>query len=360
MANRSRLGRDPLQAAPKPSAAKPAASRPKPAVAKGGAAADTAKKKSAPVAASADRPSPDNPTALCPEADPAFATPEQAQPLADIDSQTRPLAQVAQAAALAEAAIPAQPIAIATDSSPESAPDVAAGPAPEADQPTVLSSAPGPDQPLAVADRPTAASVQAQESAVLAKSASAPVSGAATLGEACPADCPAPFSGTGSPAPCPSIASPAPCPGSASPALSTEAHPVAVFLRGVLEGLLPEGEAALCVDVDESTSALPVEKLFFFSHALQRIAMPLENAASAGWRPGTAAGPLPVLTARLQPIGRGRHSLTLFDNGFFFKNRLPGLSLGMEALTPLTAFVAKRQGSVILAQGRVTAFEIID
>jgi hypothetical protein len=134
---------------------------------------------------------------------------------------------------------------------------------------------------------------------------------------------------------------------------------VAVFLRGVLEGLLPEGEAALCVDVDESTSALPVEKLFFFSHALQRIAMPLENAASAGWRPGTATGPLPVLTARLQPIGRGRHSLTLFDNGFFFKNRLPDLSLGMEALTPLTTFVAKRRGSVILARGRVTAFEII-
>lgn len=44
---------------------------------------------------------------------------------------------------------------------------------------------------------------------------------------------------------------------------------------------------------------------------------------------------------------------------YFFKNRLPGLSLGMETLTPLTAFVAKRQGSVVLARGRVTAFEII-
>ena len=72
-----------------------------------------------------------------------------------------------------------------------------------------------------------------------------------------------------------------------------------------------------------------------------------------------AAGPLPVLTVRLRPIGRGRHSLTLFDNGCFFQSRLPGLSLGMEALTPLTAFVAKRQGSILLARGRVTAFEII-
>ncbi|EKO40004.1 MAG: hypothetical protein B193_1279 [Solidesulfovibrio magneticus str. Maddingley MBC34] len=251
MANRSRLGRDPLQAAPKPSAAKPAATRRKPAPAKGGAAADTAKKQPVAVPASADRPSPDILTALCPDADPAIAASKQAQPLADADSQATPLAQVAQAA------------------------------------------------------------------------------------------------------------DPTPCPGSASPALSTEAHPVAVFLRGVLEGLLPEGEAALCVDVDESTSALPVEKLFFFSHALQRIAMPLENAASAGWRPGAATGPLPVLTARLRPIGRGRHSLMLFDNGCFFQNRLPGLSLGMEALTPLTAFVAKRQGSVVLARGRVTAFEII-
>ena len=359
MAKRSRLGRDPLQAAPKPSASKPAAPRRKPAAAKGGAPADTAKKRPAPVAVSADPPSPDKSTELRPDADPAFAASKQAQPLADADSQTPSSAQVAQDAALAEAAIPAQPGAVATDSSPESAPGVAAGPAPEADQPSVPSSAQGPDQPPVVANRPTAAPAQAQEAAAGAQAEAVPAASAAAPGNKYPAAGPALCPGTASPTPCPSIASPAACPDSASPALSTDAHPVAVFLRGVLEGLLPEGEAALCVDVDESTSALPVEKLFFFSHALQRIAMPLENAASAGWRPGTATGPLPVLTARLRPIGRGRHSLTLFDNGCFFKNRLPGLSLGMEALTPLTAFVAKRQGSVILAQGRVTAFEII-
>ena len=337
MANRSRLGRDPLQAAPKPSASKPAAPRRKPAAAKGDASAVTGKKKPGAVAASADRPSPDNPMALCPDAAPTAVVPKQAQPQADVDSQTPPSAQVAEATAPAEAAIPAQPLSVAPDRSPESAPGVATGPAPEANQPAVLSSAPSPDQPSTDADNQTATPVQAREAAAPAQADSVPASDAAASGEACPAA----------------------CPGSASPALSTDAHPVAVFLRGVLEGLLPEGEAALCVDVDESTSALPVEKLFFFSHALQRIAMPLENAASTGWRPGTAAGPLPVLTARLQPIGRGRHSLTLFDNGCFFKNRLPGLSLGMEALTPLTAFVAKRQGSVLLARGRVTAFEII-
>ena len=340
MANRSRLGRDPLQAAPKPSAAKPAAPRRKPTAAKGKVSANTATKE--PAAAPNDgRPLPVAVTATSSEGTPAFDAPNMAPPLANADSQTPSSAQVAQDAALAEAAIPAQPDAVATDSSPESAPGVATGPAPEADQPSVQSSAPGPDQPPAVADRPTAATAQAQEAIAGAQAEAVPAASAAASGETFPA------------------ASPAPCPGSASPALSTEAHPVAVFLRGVLEGLLPDSEAALCVDVEESTNTLPVEKLFFFSHALQRIAMPLENAASAGWRPGTATGPLPVLTARLRPIGRGRHSLTLFDNGCFFQNRLPGLRLGMEALTPLTAFVAKRQGSVILARGRVTAFEII-
>ena len=358
MANRSRLGRDPLQAAPKPSAVKPAAPRRKPAAAKGKVSATTATKEP-PAAPNGGRPLTVAVTATSSEGTPAFDAPNMAQPLADANSQTPSSTQVAQDAALAEAAIPAQPDAVATDSSPESAPGVATGPAPEAVQPAVRSSRPGPDQPPAVADKPTAGPAQVQESATQAKAEAVPAARAAASGKTCPAADPAPCPGTASPTPCPSIAGPAPCPGTTSPALSTDAHPVAVFLRGVLEGLLPEGEAALCVDVDESTSALPVEKLFFFSHALQRIAMPLENAASAGWRPGTATGPLPVLTARLQPIGRGRHSLTLFDNGFFFKNRLPDLSLGMEALTPLTTFVAKRQGSVILAQGRVTAFEII-
>lgn len=336
MANRSRLGRDPLQAAPKPSASKPAAPRRKPAAAKGGVSANTAKKEPA-AAPNDDRPAPVTATATSPEGTPALDAPKKAQPLADADSQTPLSAQVTEATALAEAAIPAQPLSVAADRSPESAPGMATGPAPEANQPAVLSSAPDPVLPSTDADNQTAAPVLAQEAAALAKADCVLASDATASQEACPAA----------------------CPGTAGPALATDAHPVAVFLRGVLEGLLPEGEAALCVDVDESTSALPVEKLFFFSHALQRIAMPLENAASAGWRPGTATGPLPVLTARLRPIGRGRHSLTLFDNGCFFKNRLPGLSLDMEALTPLTTFVAKRQGSVVLARGRVTAFEII-
>jgi hypothetical protein len=320
MANRSRLGRDPLQAAPKPSASKTAAARRKPAAAKSDASADTARKKPV-VAANDSRPLPETLTAANSDKAAVIAAPEQSQP-------------PAQAATIAPSA---QPTSAVSSKSAAAAPDEATGPVPEAGQSPVPPSAPSPDQPLAVADSSTAAPVQAQDAAALGQTDSVPASDAAASEDVCPAV----------------------CPDTAGPVLSTDAHPVAVFLRGVLEGLLPEGEAALCVDVDESTSALPVEKLFFFSHALQRIAMPLENAASAGWRPGTATGPLPVLTARLRPIGRGRHSLTLFDNGCFFKTRLPGLSLDMEALTPLTAFVAKRQGSVILARGRVTAFEII-
>jgi len=340
MANRSRLGRDPLQTAPKPSAAKPAAARRKPAVAKGDASADTAKKQPAAAANKDGHPLPVAQAATSPDATLVAAASEPSQTPADAAIPTSLQARAS------ETASPAQP----PTKSPESVPYEASGSAPEAHQPSVRSSAPDPDQPPVVANKPTAAPAQAQEAAAEAQADAVPASSAAALGKTCPAAGQASGPGT---------TCPAACPGSASPALSTDAHPVAVFLRGVLEGLLPEGEAALCVDVDESTSALPVEKLFYFSHALQRIAMPLENAASADWRPGAPTGPLPVLTARLRPIGRGRHSLTLFDNGCFFTSRLPGLSLGMEALTPLTAFVAKRQGSILLARGRVTAFEII-
>lgn len=151
----------------------------------------------------------------------------------------------------------------------------------------------------------------------------------------------------------------APCPSPTPLPLDQGAHPVEVFLRGVLEGLLPEGEAALCVAVDPETFSLPVEKLFYFSHALQRIVTPLERSHGPDWRPGDAASPLPVLTVRLQALGGGRHGLTLTDNGQFFRSRLAGLSLGMEALRPLVAFIVKRHGSVRLAQGRCVSFEII-
>ncbi|OLN28067.1 translation initiation factor IF-2 [Desulfovibrio sp. DV] len=152
----------------------------------------------------------------------------------------------------------------------------------------------------------------------------------------------------------------APSPARPTPvALEQGAHPVEVFLRGVLEGLLPEGEAVLRVEVDPETFALPVEKLFYFSHALQRIVTPLEHLNGVDWRPGELAGPLPVLTVRLRAHSANRHVLSLTDNGLFFRSRLPELRLGMEALKPLVAFVVKRQGSVRLAQGRSITFEII-
>ena len=136
-------------------------------------------------------------------------------------------------------------------------------------------------------------------------------------------------------------------------------HPVEVFLRGVLEGLLPEGEAALCITVDPETFALPVEKLFYFSHALQRIVTSMEYLPRPDWRPGDAATGLPVLTVRLRIHNGDRHVLTLTDNGQFFRSRLPDIRLDMEALKPLVAFVVKRHGSVRLAQGRFITFEII-
>jgi len=130
-------------------------------------------------------------------------------------------------------------------------------------------------------------------------------------------------------------------------------------LRGVLEGLLPEGEAALTVEVNPDALALPVATLFFCSHALHRILASLEPAPDREQRHDDACAPLPALTARLREHGAGRYALTLADNGQFFRRRLPGLRLGMEVLAPLVEYVRKRQGSIWLARGRRTAFEII-
>ena len=143
------------------------------------------------------------------------------------------------------------------------------------------------------------------------------------------------------------------------PSTDQPPHPAEAFLRGVLEGLLPEGEAALEIAVDPDAAGLPVATLFFCSQALHRLLACLEPAAALRRHPDDAGTPLPTLTARLRTHSIGRYALTLADNGQFFRCRLPGASLGMEALSPLVEYVRKRQGSIRLARGRCTAFEII-
>ena len=145
----------------------------------------------------------------------------------------------------------------------------------------------------------------------------------------------------------------------ALPSTDQPPHPAEAFLRGVLEGLLPEGEATLTIAVDPDATDLPVATLFFCSQALHRILASLEPAPALRRHPDDAGAPLPTLTARLRAHSTGRYALTLADNGQFFRCRLPGTSLDMEALTPLVGFVLKRQGSIRLARGRATAFEII-
>lgn len=145
----------------------------------------------------------------------------------------------------------------------------------------------------------------------------------------------------------------------ASPPPPEGSHPAEVFLRGVLEGLTPTGSLTLHVEVDPETYALPVEKLFYFSHVLQLLVAPLERPGETWRRPGDKRGPVPGLTVQLARIGSTRHSLRVFDNGLFFRSYLPEPRLDMEALRPLLLFVGKRSGSISLKQGRCIEFEII-
>lgn len=163
-------------------------------------------------------------------------------------------------------------------------------------------------------------------------------------------------------APCdnPDAASAATTPTGHAATPATGPHPAEVFLRGVLEGLTPAGGLVLDVDVDPDTFNLPVEKLFYFSHVLQLLVSPLETPTEVWRKPGDRLGPVAGVSIRLRTIGRNRHSLRIYDNGLFFGQYLPDVSLHMEALRPLMLFVAKRDGSISLKQGgRCVEFEII-
>jgi hypothetical protein len=145
----------------------------------------------------------------------------------------------------------------------------------------------------------------------------------------------------------------------APPAITQETHPIAIFLSGVLEGLLPDDAVQFSITVDPEASALPVEKLFYFSHVLQLLVSPLDWPIRGWRRPDSASEQRPALTARLRRCAEDRHTLRLYDNGLFFRSYLPELHIGMEALRPLVFFVLKRHGSICIKQGRPIEFEII-
>lgn len=332
MATRSRLGRDPLQGAAKPAAKQPAKAQRK----------SPARAKTAPQPDAVEQNAP--PTALA-----------------------NALTQLPEPAAPGEPAAPAEPaMADALSTTDPVIPDHARTQAGDA----ILAKA----DTLSTTDPVTPEHVRAQADdailgeAALAQNPSALVAPKTVEVEPVTTRCGCTNTPSDMPVSLPDVgivqtavsAPTAPCPPQPAPvALDQGAHPVEVFLRGVLEGLLPEGEAILRVEVDPETFALPVEKLFYFSHALQRIVTPMELVPGPDRRPGELTGQLPVLTVRLRVQSGGRHVLTLSDNGQFFRSRLPELQLGMEALRPLVAFIVKRQGSVRLAQGRLITFEII-
>uniref|UniRef100_I2Q0U3 Uncharacterized protein n=1 Tax=Desulfovibrio sp. U5L TaxID=596152 RepID=I2Q0U3_9BACT len=135
--------------------------------------------------------------------------------------------------------------------------------------------------------------------------------------------------------------------------------PAEVFLRGVLESLAPEGRLRFSVTAGPGTDGLPVEKLFYFSHALQLLIAPLEWPASSWRHNPEGTGPLACLAVHLTSVAPDRHSLRVYDNGHFFSQYLSELHLEMEVLRPLVLFVVKRHGSIALKQGQAVEFEII-
>ena len=381
MATRSRLGRDPLQGAAKPAAKQPAkAQRKSPARAKAAPQPDAVEQNAPPTALAND---------LIRQPEPA--APDNVQRVgATAPAKTDAPSPTGQAAATPPALgpSPAAPGLPGADDAPDQTtlpdpavtPTAAASETAQADAPSGaaagLVDAPGSvDTGLSAATAQAAsdhARTQTNEAvlgeAALVQNPSALIAPKTVEVEPAMARCGCTNAPSDMPANLPDVgiiqtavsAPTVPCPPHPAPAaLEQGAHPVEVFLRGVLEGLLPEGEAVLRVEVDPETFALPVEKLFYFSHALQRIVTPMELAQGLDWRPGETAGQLPMLTVRLRAHRGGRHMLTLTDNGEFFRSRLPELRLHMEALKPLVAFIVKRQGSVRLAQGRSITFEII-
>ncbi|WP_428569726.1 MAG: hypothetical protein ACP59X_11650 [Solidesulfovibrio sp. DCME] len=400
MATKTRLGRDPLAGTAATTKAKhPSAAAPKKAAAKAGTSKTTASGRGKPKPATAKPDAaPDQPVASAPltveghtAVAPAAVTPaiaatlpvaaEQASPDPGAAPVAAPWPRATPTDAVPEAVEPAAaalaPLATVTPSNaPEGQADQAPIPAPTG---TVATGNAPVDAPAnAPADTSTNTSTVASADAPLDAVTDAP---AEAIAEPAP-----PTDAAPRPTPVPEAAAPAPCP--AAPILRDAAipeatsanaravgevhavvsataaptpggpHPAEVFLRGVLEGLTQAGSLRIAVAVDPQTYALPVEKLFYFSHVLQLLVAPMETPTDSWRRPGDGGGPVAALTVTLSPVGGGRHRLRAYDNGLFFRSYLPKIALNQETLRPLLLFVVNRDGSIRLKQGRAVEFEI--
>lgn len=136
--------------------------------------------------------------------------------------------------------------------------------------------------------------------------------------------------------------------------------PMASFLSGVLESILPSPGPNLCVTVAAEAASLSGEKFFFLSRALQLLLSPVDLANILGHRnPPVSACVGATLWAKLEARTDGTVVLRLYDDGNCLQHFFPDVSLDMESLRPLRLFLEKRHGSVLLKQGRCLEFAII-
>lgn len=136
--------------------------------------------------------------------------------------------------------------------------------------------------------------------------------------------------------------------------------PMASFLSGVLESILPEPGPRLWVDVAPEAACLSGEKFFFVSRALQLLLSPVDLANILGHRPRPVSACADAnLWVRLESREDGAVVLRLYDDGNCLQHFFPDVSLDMESLRPLRLFLAKRNGSFVVKQGRCLEFDII-
>jgi len=136
------------------------------------------------------------------------------------------------------------------------------------------------------------------------------------------------------------------------------AYDVTDFLAGVFEGLPGSADLSLDCVVDPRADTLAVERLLYFSQALQLLFSAFRSPGMDRRHPAEKTAPQ-RLHIRLD-LGPGeRIGLRLYDDGHFFAQLLPSLHWDEEALRPLRLFVSRKGGSLCLRRGRCVEFEII-
>ena len=136
------------------------------------------------------------------------------------------------------------------------------------------------------------------------------------------------------------------------------AYDVTGFLIGVFEGLPGSTDLSLDCAVDPRADTVAVERLLYFSQALQLLFSAFRSPGMDRRHPAEKTAPQ-RLHIRLD-LGPGeRIGLRLYDDGHFFAQLLPSLHWDEEALRPLRLFVSRKGGSLCLRRGRCVEFEII-